>query len=77
MISLPYTIIVVVITWVLSAGITYGVFKTRLDAYEERLDRIEEQFVPRREYDAGSANLNNWLTRIERKIDVIQNSSLR
>lgn len=70
--SIPIVVLIVFITWALSAGVTYGVISTRLDWQAQRLDSLERTvrfFVPRPEYDAAQNELDKRLDRIERKID--------
>lgn len=69
MINLPLNIIVIVITWLLSAAVTFGVLKTKLDNLENRIGDIEMKLVPRPEYESGRSDVVNRLARIENKID--------
>lgn len=69
MVSLPFAVIIVTVTWVLSAGITYGVLKTKIDSIEERVARLEDSYIPRPEYQASREDVVSRLKRIEGKID--------
>lgn len=78
MISLPFAVVVIVATWLLSAGITYGILKTKIDNMTERINHHDEEiialrhdFVPRKEHEVGYDNVVDRLTRIERKIDAL------
>ena len=79
MISLPFAIVVVVATWIFSAGITYGIFKSwkdqtqsRIDHHDEEIQEIKRLYVPRTEHDLGRTDLASRLERIERKIDALK-----
>lgn len=78
-ISLPLVLLIVVLTWAVSAGVTYGVISTRIDWLVQRVDNIEHEeardaaeFIPRPEYDSNRKDLDNRLDRIERKIDLLK-----
>lgn len=68
------TLIIVLVTWIFSAGATYEwAFASRLET-DRRLDLLEEnqkQFVSQKEYDRDNTATNTWLNRIEQKIDEI------
>jgi hypothetical protein len=74
-ISMPVVVLIVVLTWAVSAGITYGVLSTRLDWLVQRVENIEKnqsEYIQRPEYDTAARDLTNRLDRIERKIDALK-----
>jgi Flp pilus assembly protein TadB len=73
----PYFEVVgLLITWVLAAGVTYGVMRTKLEAHDQRIATLEaaeirraEQFVTRTEYESRHRDIQQQLQRIESKLD--------
>lgn len=64
------------VTWVLAAGVTYGVMRTKLEAHDHRIEALEtaeirrvEQFVSRTEYESRHKDIQTQLQRIESKLD--------
>ena len=72
--TIPTVVFVVLMTWIASSLVTYGVISTRIEWLSQRVDTLEKSsssFIPRTEYDARGADLAARLDRIERKIDAI------
>jgi hypothetical protein len=72
--NIPLVVFIVILTWAVSAGVTYGVLSTRIDWLAQRMDSLERQSaqtIQRPEYDTAKQDLDNRLDRIERKIDNI------
>lgn len=73
----PYLEMVALLaTWVLAAGVTYGVMKTKLEAHDDRIAALEaiairqvEVFVSRTEYESRHKDIQSQLQRIESKLD--------
>jgi len=73
--SIPLVVVIVLLTWTMSAGVTYGILSTRIDWLGQRVDTIEKQEsfnIQRPEYDATKSDLDSRLDRIERKIDLLK-----
>ena len=74
-ISIPIMVLIILVTWAVSAGVTYGVLATRIDWLSQRVEaveRIESQEIERPEYEAEKKDLDARLDRIERKIDALK-----
>lgn len=73
----PYLeMVALLVTWVLAAGVTYGVMRTKLEALHFRIIALEnaaiknmEIFVSRTEYESRHRDIQEQLSRIESKID--------
>lgn len=82
------TIILVIVTWIMSAGLTYGVVATKLQFVEERLDAVEKRqievlqhMVPREEVDGMLARLQTQVesnrAELGKKIDDLRDLIIR
>jgi hypothetical protein len=73
--NVPVMVFTVLLTWALSAGVTYGVLSTRIDWLAQRMDGLERQSaqnIQRPEYETEKSDLDSRLDRIERKIDALK-----
>lgn len=67
--------VVVIVTWAMSAAVTYGIVTTRIEWLTQRMDNVEREipyYVPRTEYEGSRSDLAGRLDRIERKIDALR-----
>lgn len=72
--SIPATVFVVLLTWVASSLVTYGVVSTRIEWLGQRVENLEKSsadYVLRSEYTSRGADISSRLDRIERKIDAL------
>lgn len=66
--------LIVLITWIFSAGVNYEWGVVKYQETDRRIGVLEEnekRFVTQQEYDRDNAATNTWLNRIEQKIDEI------
>lgn len=74
-ITLPVMVLIVLFTWAISAGVTYGILSTRIEWLSQRMDTVERReqvYVERTEYDSAELGITGRLDRIERKIDALR-----
>ena len=65
-------VIIVLATWLFTAGMTYELAYSFRDETQRRITTLEEnerQYVTRPEYDHQEKFFSDWLTRVEIKLD--------
>lgn len=74
------TVVIVLVTWAISAGVNYGIVSARIEAMDRRIAALEQnsdRFINRREYIGNREDMAQRLDRIERKIDSLDRSAYK
>jgi hypothetical protein len=76
--NLGADIAVVIITWLVTGGVTYGLMRGKLDSIGDRITKMEARserdvslYVTRTEYESRHQDIREQLARIESKLDNI------